>query len=142
MVDWAKESERWRTTIAALRVLFIDEKGIAIVPLENFEKLDEYSTSLPTGTPIDKIWRAHRGAKWWLGRYVESGDPDYINITWYELYVIADHPVAPGIQRATDELFVQIKEHDDAQKALKAMEGASTADALANLSNLVAGLGR
>ena len=117
-MDWAKEEARWKETIEKLHVSFIDccAKGVAIVPHESFEKLDDYSCSVPTGTVIGKIWRRgepFEGPRtWWLGQYVKADNLNYVDIKWRELYVIVDHKLASGVHRATDELLDAIKTCD------------------------------
>ena len=52
-----------------------------------FDKLLEYSCSLPTGTALGKVWKCRRPYKgdnpiWYLGRYVEHQDPLLVAIEW------------------------------------------------------------
>ena len=61
---------------------------IAYVPIEEFNQLLEYSTSIPTGTTVGKRWKRdnnwHRkngpDADWWLMEYVEDPDPKFVGI--------------------------------------------------------------
>ena len=58
--------------------------------LEQFEKLDDYSCSIPTGTTIGKTWRRRvpylfpvtKDTKWYRGKYVEHSDPNKTGIEW------------------------------------------------------------
>lgn len=51
--------------------------------------LHEYSTTLPTGTTIGKIWKRRNYnagmPTWWLGEYVEHWDPGFIGMVWRDI---------------------------------------------------------
>lgn len=65
------------------------------VTLDEFNKLGEYSTTLPTGKTIGKRWKRqlymgpHRG-RWLVGEYVEHADPESVGIKWYRLACAGD----------------------------------------------------
>lgn len=62
--------------------------------LQTLLQLDDYSCSLPSGTVINKRWRRlvpwnenDPDAKWWMGEYAESNEPDYVDIVWREIFI-------------------------------------------------------
>lgn len=71
-----------------------------------FDALDEYSASLPTGTRPGKRWRRHDGAYdpgckapfWVIGEYDpdHDGQGDYIKINWYIPVIRVDAPLSGG----------------------------------------------
>jgi hypothetical protein len=64
---------------------------------EEFDKLREYSCSLPTATTIGKRWKRNINAfregppEWYLGEFVEDEDPEKVGINWYTI-LIGDEP--------------------------------------------------
>lgn len=56
-----------------------------------FDALDEYSATLPTGARIGKRWKRHDGAFdpacknpfWLIGEYVDIGSKEEVGIKWY-----------------------------------------------------------
>lgn len=66
-----------------------------ILTKAEFDALDEYSASLPTGTTVGKRWKRHHGAHdrafiagggqptWMIGEFVEIGHPTAVGIEWY-----------------------------------------------------------
>jgi len=56
----------------------IDEHH-AIMEKEAFDKLLEYSASIPTGVYAGKMWKAHIGSKWFL-RWYENMDDNKCSI--------------------------------------------------------------
>jgi hypothetical protein len=71
--------------------MIFTEKTVTVTKAE-FDKLDEYSCSLPTGTTVGKSWKRkkdyHDESKGWLhGEYVEDPDPKMIGIRWRELII-------------------------------------------------------
>lgn len=116
-MDWKKEEMRWAAKTGEI-LLTLTEKT-ATIPVENFEQLDDYSCTIPSGTVVGKFWRRHqpysgRGA-WWLGQYVDDPDPEKIGIVWRELFVAIDWGAGRVESfRATDDQL-------DAYRAAKAM---------------------
>lgn len=79
---------------------------------EEFKKLPEYSTTLPTGTTPGKLWKREqsemRGTEdykrlgWYIGEYEDiPGDPNHIAINWYKITHIIIPPTA--YVRSSDE---------------------------------------
>ncbi len=60
-------------------VTFLGDKYALVTP-DAFDRLPEYSTTLPTGTAIGKRWKAHRMSGWRLGEYVEHPDPGKVKL--------------------------------------------------------------
>lgn len=68
---------------------------VAYVTQEEFNRLDEYSTSVPTGKTIGKIWKRRepwraqgKEARWFLGEYVTlPNETKFIGIRWRDLVV-------------------------------------------------------
>lgn len=62
---------------------------------EEFDKLREYSCSLPTGTTIGKRWKRNQNAfapgdnepDWWMGEYVEHEDPDAVGTRYRKIEI-------------------------------------------------------
>lgn len=76
-----------------------DEKTALVTP-KQFEQLKEYSTSVPTGTTIGKVWKRRwppfyapdfPDPDWYLGEYVPDpqGRDGITGIVWRELIVVA-----------------------------------------------------
>jgi hypothetical protein len=96
--DWyerlrLKEEARWREKRASLSML-LDETDAVMSPAE-FADLSEYSSSLPSGTYVGKLWkcRAASGPRWLLGEYVDDATPGMIGIRWRHIHVVADPAV-------------------------------------------------
>lgn len=60
-----------------------------------FDKLPEYSCTIPTGTTIGKVWRRKKdyydeSKGWLIGEYVTDpqGDPKMVGIQWREPLII------------------------------------------------------
>lgn len=89
-------------------------------------ELPEYSCSLPTGTTIGKRWRRNRAAyargtvvglhpfdgtpiveypdeEWWLGEYVDIGEPERVGIVWRRVRVAAEETPIRSRAHATGE---------------------------------------
>ncbi len=55
----------------------------------------EYSTSLPSGTYLGKVWKCLRGNNWTMGEYVpdakakigKDGNPETVGIIWRDIVV-------------------------------------------------------
>lgn len=85
----ADEQKKLDTFVAGLPPL--------VLPLHEFQRMNEYSTSLPTETTPGKRWRKHCAAywpafirlggkpRWIIGEYDPQGDPKAkeIGINWY-----------------------------------------------------------
>lgn len=102
-MDIAKWERHWKDFIAEQRVEI--EPARTTVTLATFDKLDDYSCTLPSGAILGKVWKRHepysgRG-KWILGQYTEHTDPDKLTITWRDLYV--RHPLTDEPEVATDD---------------------------------------
>lgn len=57
----------------------------AIMTIDYFDALLEYSSSLPTGTYIGKRWKRFVGRgdqRWMMGEYAEDPDPEKVLILW------------------------------------------------------------
>lgn len=46
------------------------------VSARDFDRLPEYSTSIPTGVYVGKVWKARRGEGWMLGTFEDHDPPD------------------------------------------------------------------
>lgn len=60
---------------------------------KQFDELDEYSCSIPTGTTIGKRWKRSNSysdpkgeLKWWMGEYVKQKIP-FVGIVWKRIFV-------------------------------------------------------
>lgn len=53
--------------------------------------MDEYSTSLPTGQTVGKLWKRNCNAfsdkpdDWLVGMYIPDSTPGYIGIVWFNV---------------------------------------------------------
>ena len=62
---------------------------VAWVPESVFNRLLEYSSSLPTGTTIGKQWKTQMGdGSWWLREYIDIGDPQVVGITSKHIIIV------------------------------------------------------
>jgi len=74
----------------------------AVMTLDYFDDLLEYSTSLPTGTYIGKRWKRFVGpnvnwggqqARWVMGEYADDpSDPDRVLIIWRRITHVSPAP--------------------------------------------------
>lgn len=48
----------------------------ALMDEATLKSLAEYSTSMPSGVYVGKMWKARHAGKWWLRWYGESTQPD------------------------------------------------------------------
>lgn len=68
-------------------------EATTVLTEQEFQALDEYSTTMPTGTRIGKQWRAqveHDGAVLWLmGEYAEGRDKQHVAVKWSRI-VLSD----------------------------------------------------
>ena len=54
---------------------------------KEFDNLLEYSTTIPTGVTIGKVWkRRGLGNSWFMGEYVDVG-AEMINIKWRTIVI-------------------------------------------------------
>ena len=67
---------------------------LAVVPRTYFERLPNYSASLPTGKRFGKRWRANIHAynpdepdEWILGEYVDLNEQERVGIKWRRLQI-------------------------------------------------------
>lgn len=85
-----KIEAEWRQKRAGLLMLLDDDS--AIMTRREFDDLDNYSCTIPSGTFVGKIWK--RGepyrdpSQWFLGEYTSHEDPDTIGIKWRRIYII------------------------------------------------------
>jgi hypothetical protein len=65
--------------------ILVDE-SIAVMSKETFAMLKNYSSSIPTGTYVGKMWKAKsRDGKWYLRWYDKDEDPQYLSIPTREI---------------------------------------------------------
>ncbi len=68
------------------------EEHIALTR-EAFNKLMEYSTSIPTATTIGKQWKMNENAftkeapVWYMGEYVSHKEPRQVGIVWKKIVI-------------------------------------------------------
>lgn len=68
----------------------------AVIERKEFDRLPEYSCSLPTGTILGKVWKRRvpylivedEPCKWYLGEYYDDGTPDQVAIRWREILLV------------------------------------------------------
>lgn len=62
----------------------------AVMERRAFERLMEYSCTLPSGTYLGKRWRKKAGARGWLlGEYVPDTEPGMVGIRWRTILVVS-----------------------------------------------------
>lgn len=89
---WLEESKKWRAKRATMTMLLDDTD--AVMTRAEFESLHEYSSSIPGGTSIGKIWRRHNQPRyggddsWWLGEYCDLGLIDQVGIRWRRIHIV------------------------------------------------------
>jgi hypothetical protein len=62
--------------------------ALAVATPAAFERLSEYSCSLPTGKYDGKVWKARGPNGWMLGEYRDDGEPGFLTIVWRDLVVM------------------------------------------------------
>lgn len=69
--------------------LLVDERTCVATP-DQFARLMEYSSSIPTGRYAGKRWKRFASSKWWLGEFFEMDPPESgaLEIRWRELVVV------------------------------------------------------
>lgn len=85
----ARYSQEWIEKRRGLPMQLDEEH--AVMTREVFEKLDNYTHTLPTGTYANKIWRREDlglPGVWYLGEYVDVDDPEKIGIKWRAIVVV------------------------------------------------------
>lgn len=67
----------------------------AVMERRDFDKLPEYSCTLPTGTTIGKRWKRSEffgsskyPGRWFLGEYVPHDKPERVGIQWREILIV------------------------------------------------------
>jgi hypothetical protein len=113
-MDWAEEEARWKAFIEAYEIKVGDTR--AIVSLNAFNALGDYSCTIPSGTVIGKVWKRHelysgRG-QWWFGQFSRCEDPEMVNIIWRELHIR---------QPGTDDTLLATDDNIDAIKVSEAL---------------------
>lgn len=89
----------------------LTDEEFAVMTRETFQKLPEYSCSLPTGTAIGKRWRRLKRwleplepvpgqgqvvvtrESWVLGEYVECEEAGYVGIKWRKILLVSQEEV-------------------------------------------------
>ncbi len=72
---------------------------------EAFDKLPNYSCSLPTATTIGKQWKRQNGkGPWVMGEYAENPEPGMVTILWREI-VIREAGIGPEDIVGQEEAF-------------------------------------
>jgi hypothetical protein len=108
-MDWAKEEARWKEFIETHKIEVGDAR--AIVSLNTFEALGDYSCTVPSGTVVGKVWKRHvplgRRGQWWFGQFSRSEYPEMVNIIWRELHI--RQPDTDDTLLATDDNIDAIK---------------------------------
>lgn len=54
----------------------------ALMTEADFEQLLEYSTSIPTGSYVGKMWKREQDGEWWLGWMAPHETPGRLWIHW------------------------------------------------------------
>ena len=66
-----------------------------ILSQQEFDRLPNYSHSLPSGTYLGKVWRREGQDGWYMGEYVpdpkakigQDGKPETVGINWRKIEV-------------------------------------------------------
>ena len=69
------------------------ESDGAFMTLREFDGLLEYSSTLPTGQTLGKVWKKgtpymEPREQWWLGQFVKHSDPKLVGINWREIFIV------------------------------------------------------
>jgi hypothetical protein len=67
--------------------ILLDDKN-ALMDLETFKQLAEYSLSNPSGVYVGKMWKRHCNGQWWLCWYGESLNPGFCSNNYREILVV------------------------------------------------------
>lgn len=72
-------------------------ESVVSLTRDEFEKLPEYSATLPTGVVIGKCWRRKmRANQWIIGEYVASATKEHhAEVRWSRLKILDEAPVSP-----------------------------------------------
>lgn len=84
-----REEASWQSKRAAMSMLLDDRH--AVMTRAEFERLMEYSRSIPSGTYVGKIWKRRQWLNsdvWLLGEYVDVGSQTEIGIKWRAILVV------------------------------------------------------
>lgn len=108
---WNAESAKWAYKRAAMTMLLDAED--AVMTKADFEKLNEYSCSVPSGAPVGKIWKCRRpfrskpgDASWWLGEYWDDGQIEAtgsVPIRWRRIHLVDGYFEAHKFEEAHDD---------------------------------------
>jgi hypothetical protein len=72
-------------------IAFIEGKDFCYMKVETFNKLLEYSTSLPSGVWVGKLWKAHRqDGNWYLMWYDKVNEEGKCPVGSKRIYVTND----------------------------------------------------
>lgn len=69
--------------------ILLDETQ-SVMSERDFAQLYEYSTSIPAGKYVGKMWRAELSGKWFLLWYDLDADPNYLSIPHREIILIGE----------------------------------------------------
>jgi hypothetical protein len=69
-----------------LECILIDDKH-ALMSKFSFDRLAEYSTSMPSGVYPGKMWKRNQRGIWFLGWYGECEDPTMCTNNWREILI-------------------------------------------------------
>jgi hypothetical protein len=83
-----REEAGWRERRAGLDMLVTDD--VAVMSRFEFEGLAEYSSTLPSGTYLGKVWRSRGLRDWFLGEFFDDGTPGMVAIRWRRIVVVSD----------------------------------------------------
>lgn len=67
--------------------IMVDDKT-ALMSQEDFNKLLEYNSTLPTGSYVGKRWKRKHGEGWLMGEFAPNPDPKKIDIIWREVILL------------------------------------------------------
>jgi len=71
--------------------VLVDEEH-ALMGQGAFDKLRNYSHSIPTGVYAGKMWRTKSGDKWYLRWYSPSDKPEYFDLRTREIIIVEPDP--------------------------------------------------
>lgn len=72
----------------AKRTEYLTDDKTAILTLDQFIDLPEYSMSIPTGVFIGKVWKRKERGKWYFGCFEEHENPDLVSTVFRQLIVV------------------------------------------------------
>lgn len=71
--------------------ILVDEKT-AVMTRRAFEKLPDYSCSLPSGTYLGKRWRTHFRDGWFMREFIDCDIPGEIGIRNRRIEIVEEVP--------------------------------------------------